>query len=147
MERRLPSHPFPLPISSWLCTQCYTHTCTHMHTHTCTHMHTHTHIHTHAHSHTHTHIYACTQVTNQSIVLNGIFSAIPYTLLFIVVILGGQVADWMRKRLFPTVVVRKAFTAAGKEYEIRQTIQLWKQLNYCSVHRVVHEASTPNYII
>ena len=46
--------------------------------------------------------------------LNGVYSAIPYTLFGLLALTSGQMADFMRARCrIPTVIVRKVFTSAG----------------------------------
>ncbi|XP_036407704.1 sialin-like [Megalops cyprinoides] len=49
-----------------------------------------------------------------SIQQNGFLSALPYLGGWVVALLGGQLADWLRERwLISTVVVRKTFSALG----------------------------------
>jgi len=45
-------------------------------------------------------LYACPVL--QSIVMAGVFSAIPYTLLALMVVVSGQLADFMRKYISTT---------------------------------------------
>ena len=54
-----------------------------------------------------------TLLSFQSAVLSGVYSAIPYTTLFVVP-LCGRLADFLRARYLPTVVVRKAITFIGQ---------------------------------
>lgn len=49
----------------------------------------------------------------QSIVLSGIYSAIPYILLASLIPSGGLVADLLRK-VISTTIVRKIMTSTGK---------------------------------
>ena len=46
----------------------------------------------------------------QSLIDNGIFSAIPYLAYAIVALSSGQVADFLRRNGLSTVIVRKMFT-------------------------------------
>ncbi len=43
----------------------------------------------------------------------GVFSAIPYILLALLVVVSGQLADFMRKYI-STTIVRKIMTTAGE---------------------------------
>ena len=49
----------------------------------------------------------------QSVILSGVYSAIPYTPTPIVGVLYGKLADLLRARYLSTVVVRKGFTFIG----------------------------------
>ena len=50
---------------------------------------------------------------SQNIIQNGIFSAVPYIGYLFAQLLSGQLADFLRRKSVPTVVVRKAFTTLG----------------------------------
>ena len=50
----------------------------------------------------------------QSIVLAGLYSAIPYALLATMVAISGQVADFLRAKCLSTTVVRKIMTITGE---------------------------------
>ena len=49
----------------------------------------------------------------QPIVLNGVYSAIPYFFLAVFTILAGPLADYMRNHWFSTTFTRKLFTDIG----------------------------------
>jgi len=53
------------------------------------------------------------EVNSHSVILSGVYSAIPYTTLPVLVPVSGKVADFLRARYLPTVVVRKGFTFIG----------------------------------
>ena len=50
----------------------------------------------------------------QSIVLTGLYSAIPYLLLAILVPISGAIADLLRIKILSTGTVRKIMTTIGK---------------------------------
>ena len=50
----------------------------------------------------------------QSIVLSGVYSAIPYVLLALLIPIGGFFADLMRQ-FIPTGIVRRIMTSSGKQ--------------------------------
>ena len=50
----------------------------------------------------------------QGIVMNGVYSAIPYFFLTVTVLSAGQLADFLRARWLSTVAVRKGFTAISE---------------------------------
>ncbi len=52
----------------------------------------------------------------QSIVMNGVYSAIPYTVLAVLVIVSGLATDCLRNICLSTTTVRKIFTSAGTLY-------------------------------
>ena len=52
-------------------------------------------------------------ITPQAVVLNGVYSGVPYAMMAGVALSAGAVADCLRKRV-STTVVRKAFTTACK---------------------------------
>lgn len=48
---------------------------------------------------------------------NGMLSALPYLGCWLLALLGGQLADFLREKCFiRTVIVRKAFTIVGKVF-------------------------------
>ena len=49
----------------------------------------------------------------KSLVLSGVYSSFPYILMASLVLSGGFLADWMRKKI-PTTIVRKIFTLVRK---------------------------------
>lgn len=62
------------------------------------------------------HIAKCLVLTHfllQSVVLAGVYSAIPYLLLALLVPIGGFLADIMRKDCISTTIVRKIMTFLG----------------------------------
>lgn len=50
------------------------------------------------------------EINSASIVLNGVYSAIPYSLLALLVIFSGFLADFMRMHCLSTTIVRKIMT-------------------------------------
>ena len=60
---------------------------------------------------------------SQSIVLTGIYSAIPYILLALLILTGGLIADLMR-RFIPTGIVRRIMTSSGKTMFDISSLQL-----------------------
>ena len=52
-------------------------------------------------------------LSSQPIVMNGVYSAIPYTLLFVVVMLTGPVSDYIRSHWLSRTVSGKIFAFAG----------------------------------
>ena len=58
----------------------------------------------------------------QPIVLNGIFSAIPYTLMVVVVLAIGPIADYMRRHWFSPTATGKILTTFGMYMYIDQTV-------------------------
>ena len=57
------------------------------------------------------HCYMYGPITLQAVVLNGVYSGVPYAMMTGMALSAGAVADCLRKRV-STTVVRKAFTTA-----------------------------------
>ena len=55
----------------------------------------------------------CDFCCSQPIVLNGVYSAIPYFFLAVFTILAGPLADYMKNHWFSTTFTRKLFTDIG----------------------------------
>lgn len=49
----------------------------------------------------------------QNLIMNGIFSAIPYVAYLIIIVASGPLADFLRKKQVSTVIIRKLFTCTG----------------------------------
>ena len=60
----------------------------------------------------------------QSIVMNGVYSSLPFLLLAVVVLIAGPLADFLRAKWLSTVFVRKLMTSLGVFISIQGGVHL-----------------------